>query len=467
MKNMHSALSSQLRRHQVHSPLTFAILVAVALAADPAAAAERVELRETATDPRTYAVSAHLDVAGQLQTSVGNGKAVGMKLNVDANCGYSERRLVGAGRDAEALRSLRHYQKMVAEIHVGEQTSVSQLRPGVRLIVAQGQREGTQLFSPAGPLSYSELELLKMPADSLNVLALLPDTPVEPGDTWKPADWVLQFLTGLEAVEKTALTCKLESVSGGVARVSLQGEIVGASLGAASVVKVSGHYLFDTELKHLTHAEVTHAVKQSVGTVSPGLDALAKVVIERKVSDQPLAIGDKSEIPLDPNPASLLLMFESPEWNVRFYYPRQWHQFHQTPHVTVLRLLDRGNLVAQCDVHAAVTAEPGKHISEEQFQMDIQRSLGKSFQKIMQAKRVSMGDDLYVYRVTVLGETQGVPVQWIYYLVAAPDGRQVVFFFTVEPKLAEVLQTRDLELVGSLEFLPVTRKTPQVIPTSR
>lgn len=439
------------------------LLLAITFASG-AAAAERIPLQEAATDQRVFNVTGHLDVAGQLQTAAGGGKAVGLKLNVDAKCSYSERRLPGSGRDAQALRSVRFYDQMRAEIQAGEQVSFSRMRDTVRLIVAHGQREGIQLFSPAGPLTYAELELLKLPADSLSVLALLTDEAVEPGDTWKPADWVLQFLTGLEAVEKSSLACKFDSLSGDVARVSFHGEIAGATLGASAVLKVDGHYLFDIDRKFLTHAELTHTVKQSVGTVSPGLDALAKVVIDRAVSANPPPITEKAQIPLEPNPATLLLLFDAPDWHVRFYYPRTWHQFHQASRFAVLRLLDRGNLIAQCDVHPTTTAEPGKHVSEEQFQMDIQRSLGKSFQKIIQAERLKMRDDRFVYRVTVVGEALQVPTQWIYYLVANPDGRQLVFFFTVEAKLAETFQNRDLPIVGSLEFLPVTKKSPEPVP---
>lgn len=450
-----------------HRTAVFLSTLILAIAGAGTARAERIELRESPADPRIYDVTASLDVAGKLQTDAGGGKAISLKLNVDAKCAYSERRLAGTGREAQALRAVRHYEKMKSEIQAGEQTSYYQLRPAVRLIVAHGQRDGMQLFSPAGPLTYAELDLLKMPADSLSALALLPDAPVEPGDTWNPSDWVLQFLTGLEAVEKSALTCKFESISGDVARVSFRGDITGATLGAAAELKVEGHFLYDIARKFVTRVELLHNVKQSVGTVSPGLDALAKVIVDRAVSENPPPITEKAQIPLEANPATLLLLFEAPEWNVRFYYPRQWHQFHQAQRFAVFRLLDRGNFVAQCDVHFVTTPGPGKRVSDEQFQMDIQRALGKSFQKIVQAERLKVPDDRSVYRVTVLGEAQQVPTQWIYYLVAHPDGRQVVFFFTVEAKLAEALQNRDLSIVGSLEFLAADKKPLQPAPEGK
>src|SRR5262249_40398361 len=142
---------------------------------------------------------------------------------VDANWAYWERRLPGEGRDALAFRAVRKYEKAGAKIQVAEQTSHPLMRDSVKLIVAEGQREGLRFFSPASPLTSNELELLDTEADSLAALALLPNERVEVDEEWKPEAWVLQFLAGIEAVEKSSLTCRLESVNDDVAYVSFQG----------------------------------------------------------------------------------------------------------------------------------------------------------------------------------------------------------------------------------------------------
>lgn len=434
----------------------------VAVCSASIAAEGRVDLREDAADPRAFAVSSHLQVDGNMQAAAGGGKAVNLKLKVNAQLGYAERRLSGTGRDAQAFRSLRQYDKVTAEISVGDQLSYPRLRDGVRLMVAHGQREGVQLFSPSGPLTYEELELLRAPGDSLALLALLPGEPVEKGDEWKPADWVLQLLSGLEAVEKSALTCKLDSITGDMARVGLKGEISGATLGAAANIKVDGHFLFDTRQKHLSHFELTQTEKRSVGAVSPGLEVTAKLIVDRQFAPvgNKLTGLDISKLPLDPNDANQLLTFEGPEWNVRFYYDRRWHVFHQTSRVAVLRFVDKGNLIAQCNINPIASTEPGKHVSGEQFQLEVQQALGKNFQKIAQAEQIDTRDGRWVYRVTAVGETTLGPTEWIYYLVAAPDGRQMVFVFIIEPKLVPALGNQDLSLVGGLEFLPA-KSAPQ------
>ncbi len=127
-------------------------------------------------------------------------------------------------------------------------------------------------------------------------------------------------------------------------------------------------------------------------------------------------------------------MFDAPAWNVRFYHDRRWHLFHQTSDVALRRLLDKGGLIAQCNIKKIPDAEPGKHLSREQFQADIERALGKYFREIVQTETLKLKEGLFVERVMVVGsvlrkntknEPEPAPMQWIYYLVANSDGRQI------------------------------------------
>jgi hypothetical protein len=49
-------------------------------------------------------------------------------------------------------------------------------------------------------------------------------------------------------------------------------------------------------------------------------------------------------------------------------------------------------------------------------------------------------------------------MQWIYYLVANGDGRQIAFVFSLDPRQADELDNRDLAIVAGLEFLPPRAK---------
>ncbi len=431
-------------------------------------AAERVVLREEAADGQIRKITIDLNVNGKLFPEPGPEKA--LKLVVDARFEYSERRLAGTGREAQSLRAIRHYDQAKTSIQAGDQYSNLALRNSQRLIVAHGQLDGLELFSPSGPLTYGELELLHLPGDSLAVLGLLPDSTVEVGETWKPAGWVVPLLTGVDAVEKGELTCKLDSVKPGEALVSFAGDITGATEGAASSVRVDGRLFYDREQKFVSRVELTQSEKRAIGAVSPGLDVVAKVSLTRGAIVRPVRLtdADLTDLPLEPNAANRLLLFDAPSWNIRFYHDRVWRMFHQTSDLALLRLLDKGGFIAQCNIKKLPDAEPGKHVSLEQFQTDIERTLGKNFQQIVQSEKLKLKDSLYVARVIAVGtvdrrneknEPEPSPMQWIYYLVANADGRQVSFVFSIDPKQVEALDNRDLSIVAGIEFLSAAAGT--------
>ena len=424
----------------------------------PADARAAHQLRESPTDRRIFDVGSRLEVKGQVETSVGEGKSTAHTLHVTAAFRYRERRMSGTGRDAETLRSLRDYNDAEARIEVGGEFTSSRLRDNRRSIVARGQRAGVTFYSPAGPLTYGELELLRTPGDSLAALPLLPPKAVDVGETWKTDSWVIQTLTSTDAVVKSDLTCRLESAEGGVAKVTFAGSLEGATAGASTNVEITGHYLFDLAEGYWKHLEVRQKEKRSVGAVTPGLSVEATAVVERAASQTEGTLSDAAiaRIPLEPSEAVMMLDFRSP-WNVRFTHDRDWHIFHQSDRVAILRLLDKGSLIAQCNVTQIPSSQPGKRTSEEQFQRDISTALGDKLKAIEKAEELTTDDDRYLYRVTTSGEANGLPMKWIYYLCADAAGRQIALVFAIEEKLVDQLANRDLGIVNSVEFLtPIT-----------
>ncbi len=422
--------------------------------------AETYEFKEPAQDSRTFKVKSSISVKGQLETAVDAAKARSLTLDVDGKLEYLERRLPGTGRDAEAFRSLRYYETATATIDVQGQKTYARGSDRHRLIVAEGQAEGLSLHSPNSNLLPSELELLNSPGDNLPVLALLPQSAVEIGEVWTPDRWVLQSLTGLEAVLKSELTCQLDSVADNLATITFKGKIDGATVGAQTEITVTGKFQFRTNENFISHLELEQKEKRSVGSVSPGMKVTATVSWDRSLAADPGQLTDEvvASIPLETSPESKYLSFETP-WNVRLLLPRDWYVFHQTGQVAVLRLLDKGSLIAQANISKIPSVKAGEHTSEEQFHQDIRTSLGDKLIKILKAENLATDDGRYIHRVTVAGKANNVPVHWIYYLCADPSGRQISFVFTVDQKLLEQLKDRDTDLVLSLDFLD-----PQAAP---
>jgi len=440
-----------------------ALCVATLFAA-PVMAADKVELAEASTDQRAYRVTVRMELDGHVQTAIGDAKAIAMKLSGAAELAYHERRLPTLGREAAGFRGLRFYDQAGLTSQVADRKTESTLRNEMRQIVAEGQTEGLRLYCPNGPLTYEEIELLRPPVDSLAAVALLPTDRVEIGEKWQTPRWAIQFLTALEAVEKATLESTLESVENEIAKVALKGEAAGGILGAASQVKLTGHYLFDLKRQCLIELELNQTENRAVGAASPGLQVTAKATLKREPVGDLEGLNDAAiaKIPREPDPGMLILLLNSAEWGARIYHDRQWNLFHQSPTVSVLRLMEKGSLVAQCNVSPIGPAPPGKHISEKQFQQEAQKAIGPDFRQIHKAEVIPTQDKRYILRVVCSGEVnqktakgeQKIPVYWIYYLVAHPDGRQIVLVFTVESSLLERFMDRDINLALGVDFLP-------------
>lgn len=445
------------------------VLLILAASGQFLSAAEKVELVEPESDTRVRLVRSHVQVSGQLQTAAGGGKKIPLKLNADAQYRFFERRLSGAGRDAETLRSARLYRFANNEAEVtpadapaGAAPKKSTLKlPETRhLIVAHGRREGASLYSPTATLTYDQLDLISTPGDALSLLSLLPREEVSTGDSWKAETWSVQMLCGIEALTKGEITCKLEEADANSARVTFTGNAEGATLGAPTTVQVTGEFTFDRLTKLMTRVRLKQTETRAIGAAKPGLEVTASVTVERSLAEESseaklLSDAAVADIPVEPAAEMQFLRFES--WGLRFYHDRHWHQFHQTNDVAVLRLMENGSLLAQVNVSPIPAAAAGSHTSEEQFQTDIRQSLGKRLKSITKAeplKARNANDRRFLFRVTADGEADGVPMTWFYHLCAAPTGQQVSFVFAVETKNLDKFNNRDLSLVRLLEFIP-------------
>lgn len=413
-----------------------------------------------ATSP-VFRVSAEVDVRGKLKTTADKEKTLDLDLAVDAVFDYRERRLPGAGRDALTLRSLREYIQAQANITVSRNRSFSTLPKANPLIVAHGSREGLVFYQTDAPMSRSELDLLQMPGDGLAVLGLLPQTEVEVGQKWTPESWAVQMLTGTEALLKTSVSCELESVKDQLARVKFDGRVEGAIQGATTEINLTGHYVFDLKKNYLRSVELRQTEERGVGAVSPGMDVSASIKLSRSpsITEGKLKPATIEQIPLEPSAEQLVLELKLP-WNATISHSRDWHIFQRTPHQTVLRLIQDGNLIAQCNLSPLSEPKTGNRMSETEFRELVKKGLGESLKTIQAYESLSEAEDLTIDRLIALGESQKINMTWHYYQAVTKAGR-MLFFVAVETDLKEKLGEEDLKLVKSLKM-----EKPELIPAS-
>lgn len=411
---------------------------------------------------------ARVTTQGKVLMNGGGGKTITHDLTAQADFTFAERRLPPGGRDAQSLRAVRDFARAEVQTTIEKNQSTIELPDSARVIVASGQLGGIENYSPNGLLTRDTSDLLEMPGDPLALVAMLPASAVEVDGTWTPPEWASQMLASVEAIEKVSVAGKLTALTDQLATIALDGTVKGQRQGANCEVAIHGTLEYDRSSESITAASLKYDVKSAVGTVNPGIEAQVDVSIKRSVLTKPGRLTDElvKSIPVSPEADSLSLAFDAAPWGMRLRHNRNWYVFHAvlegTPQIAILRLIDRGSLIAQCNFSPIAAVSPGENTPLDQFEGDIKRTLGKRLKKIAAREQVNVGDEMKVFRVIVEGEyllkgsngeEQTVPTHWIYYLVAAPSGKQASFMFAVESSLLEQLGSQDEELVRSLQFI--------------
>jgi hypothetical protein len=170
------------------------------------------------------------------------------------------------------------------------------------------------------------------------------------------------------------------------------------------------------------------------------------------VKSEQLTDAIAKAMPAEPSPGHLLLQFREPKGRHEFFYERGWQTVSQNDQYTVLRLLERGELVAQVNVVPQTRARPGQHTSPEDFQKQVHDIPDFKLDQVLQTGEVPAEQGFWVYRVSVAGQSNDLNVLQNHFLVAGPKGDQVMLTFTTEVGLAERLGGRDLSIVGTVAF---------------
>ena len=125
----------------------------------------------------------------------------------------------------------------------------------------------------------------------------------------------------------------------------------------------------------------------------------------------------------------------------------------------VLRCVDGGDLIAQCNLSELADAEPGKRLALEAFQAEVLQSLTSSAGQVVEASQSTTDDGRRILRVQATGIASEVPIAWVFYHVSNEQGRQAALSFTLEAKAVERFAEGDRTLAESLTFAP--RSPPQ------
>jgi hypothetical protein len=436
---------------------SIAVGALVAVVGASAFAKDTYDIRDIKDATDLAKVRAQLDVNGTLLTKADDKDHV-HSLSVSAVMEYAEHRLAAyrGGRSA-----LRHYDKAEATIRIDRGEHQPQLAASKRLVAVHVTPEKTHLFCPTAWITRDELDLIDIPGNSAVLPLLLPVRPVEVGVKWAVPGDAVAMLLGIDVVSSTDVQCTLTEVttppaSGSkLAQVRFAGHVDGSANGAATEIAVQGSFDYDLKARRITRLDLHINESRAISQMGPGLKVSCRLQLTAQTLPYAPQVSDDRMILLarSPEPPALLLACESAD-GYRFLHSRQWQVVDQRQGVTALRLFDRGELLAHCNV--ALAKEPGPGESRPTtlmaYQQEVRKSLDKRFGKQISADEVTTKTGLKGFVVVAEGEAQEMPVRWVHYLLTHPSGKQAGLVFTLEPKQAERFGTAAEDLVNTFRI---------------
>jgi hypothetical protein len=420
--------------------------------------AQTCNLTEAVAAGDCFRIKLETKLTGEMRFQKAAG-SVPLKEEMTARHEYPERVLqVGGGA---IQKSARVYETAKAAFVFGTERAEKGLRSERKLIVAQRHQDQGTVYSAAGALTRSELQLAGDHFDTLALPQLLPGKEVSVGDTWKVPAAAAQAVCNFEGLTEHALTGKLESVQDGVAVFSLTGNVTGIDVGALVKAKIEATGRFDVKSKRVVALQWKQKDERDQGPVSPATTTETTITLDRKPIEQPDSLNDVALVSVPEGltvPLALLQVdYRDPQGRFAMLHGREWQIVGETKEHLVMRLMDRGDFVAQVTLTPWVSAGKGKHLSPEEFKSKMNDAAGWQAEQELQAGEVPGGEGRWIYRLSEAGKMDGLAVVQNFYLVAAPTGEQMVIVFTMTPKQVDKLGARDLTLVGSLE-VPLTSK---------
>jgi hypothetical protein len=427
--------------------------LAIGMAVALPAFGQTYTLTEAPREGECFRLSMETQLTGTLKVNR-DGKPVAVKVAARNEHQFSERVL--AAGNGVVRKAARHYVTAVSRANLDGQSLERALAPEHRLIVAQRTSDTVFCYALAGPLTRTELEVVSEHFETLHLTGLLPGKPVIVGESWKLDSSIAQSLCLFEGLISHDLNGKLAEVTGGVATISVSGSAKGIENGALANLTVAATVRYDLARKRITELEWKQKDVRDQGPISPAAEIETATTLKRELLDRepPELTAALPRIPVAEDPPLTLkqLIHTDAKGRFRFAHGRDWHLVAQTDHHLVMRLLERGDFIAQATLTIWQPAGAGKHMTPDEFEKLVSAGTGWKPEEVLDRQEVPTDAGRWVYRITVRGTLDGTPVVQAFYVVATAAGEQMIVTFTSRPAAAGRLGTRDLEIVNAIDL---------------
>ncbi|MEX0824896.1 MAG: hypothetical protein WD119_01955, partial [Pirellulaceae bacterium] len=429
---------------------------AIASYATPTAAAKanQVQLQH---DPnrRLFRVRTELEVEGNVELSKNSltSKKRARQLPVKATSVLDyEERLERSG--AVAIASERYYYEAQSTGKLAGTENGAELRDNARRIIVHSGNERSVSYAQSEYLTHQEIDLLRLPANSLAMDDLLPREPVAAGDKYKVASQSLRRLLDLDAIQESDVIGELVSVDQARAQMQIKGNVQGSVDGVATSIDIAAKLVFDRQQRASTWLAMAMREKRDIGKAEPGFEVAATLKMIRKPLTKPNAIHRPAKIALSGPPEERLLVeLTSKRAGFGTLMDRRWRIVSETPGLVTMRMTDSDRSIAQCDIRPLGALKAGEQLTLEALQADVRDSLGKQFGEFLQAEEKLNSSGLRILQISGAGSVEQIPMHWIFIHCSDDSGRRVLATFTLEAEKVSDFSGADVQFSGAVHFL--------------
>lgn len=424
-----------------------------ATACDLALSAQDLEQSSDTSSLRRVYVG--IDVTGTVHLRPGGEENASLPLTVRGQFDYQER-VIRAERPVQAFR---HYRVASADIGVGQGSTHQTLPEDAKYFVLGNDLDSRsaklQLQRPDGLMSAEIAELLELPIEPAMLRALIANqgaTNVD--DQWEPRGEQIASLFGLEAITQNDLECRYYKREDDTAHVHVKGKLLGSVNGVATEIDVNGTFQFDLTSHSIKGASFTLHESRSIGQAHPGFDVTAKLEMRLSPLRSSPALADSviAEWQTEAQTEDEIRAYKSELGKFEFLHNRQWHVISDRRPVMVLRLVDQGDLLAQCNISRLEDLGEGGRVSLDEFQRDVRNAVNANSGQVVDGVTETTSNGTEIHRVSATGLVSEVSIQWLYYHVTDDEGRRAALVVSVETDLIERFADAERLLVESLKF---------------
>jgi hypothetical protein len=397
----------------------------------------------------TTQVKVKFELGGDLIDSDAVGQEQKMPLTAVGESQYYEQWLQGSADSAQAVRSRREYQTAQAKIQIDQGGINRQLPDDKKLIFASVDSGRASFRGATLSLTRQEYDLINTVVNSLALDQLLPGEALAEGESWEHSAASIGALLGMEHVA----VCQVYSVVTGSmdqqVQLRLAGTVHGTIDGAPTEMELLGAYLFHQDYHRISKFNLAVKESRAASPVAPALEVVAKTSIT--VVPASAKVFAQQQPPSNP-PQAGVLRYEAARCGCQFLHGQGWYVTAEENDFVALRAIEAGDLIAHCNVTSLPARSAGRETTLEGFEQDVRLALGDNLESVTASTQWTTQQGYDCLGVVARGQAEGVPIEWRYYLIAAPNLPRISLGVTIEQANIEKFDDADRLIVESLEL---------------